>query len=152
MRTERNTFLKSFLNGFVTRLGVSISLTVLLSSISSAQTWYDSEGRLVVFKGKKVIRKVIEADESDKEAEVVNSIIPKSLELRAELSTYRGRRSYPVYYSYPRYHYGYSGRSYFPRYRDYPYCHQGSFRSSGGYSRNIHLNYRRGGLSIRARF
>ena len=140
MRTNLNTILAA--------IGVSFSLVIISAPNSNGQTWYDSEGHPLVIKGKKVIRKVVDAEELKKETENASPIIPRVLELRPELSTVKSSR----YYSYSRYHYGYRGYSRSANYYRYQHYRQGCYRSRGSSSRNVYLNYSRGGLSIRARF
>ena len=144
MRTKLNTIFAA--------IGVSFSLVIISAPNSNGQTWYDSEGHPLVIKGRKVIRKVVDAEELTKETENVSPIIPKVLELRPELSTVNSRRSYRVFYPYSRSNYGYRGYSGSANYHRYQHYHQGCYRPRGGSSRNLYLNYRRGGLSIRARF
>ncbi len=146
MRTNLNTILAT--------IGVSFSLVIISASDAKGQTWYDSEGRPLVVKGKKVIRKVVDEEVSKKEKENASPIIPKVLELRPELSTVNSSRSYPVFYPYSRYHYGYRGYSGSGNYHHQNYRHynRGCYRPRGVSNRNLYLNYRRGGVSIRARF
>ena len=124
-------------------VGVSFSLVFLTSQVVKAQTWYDSEGRAVVIDGKRVsrgdIKKVSELAD-DRNSEVI-PIIPKVLELKPELSSakFRGVRYFPYSWKYNGYHIAYLY---------YKGCYQPSRPARSG----VHLNYRRGNFSIRARY
>jgi hypothetical protein len=138
------------LNTIIATIGVSFSISLISLAGSGGETWYDSEGRPLIVVGKKVERKLVEVEDSKKE--VHNPIIPKSLELRPELSTVKRGRSYPVYYPYSRYHYGHNGYYGSVRHHHYQNHYRGCYRSNGIYRNNRYLNYRKGGLNIRARF
>lgn len=125
-------------------LGVSFCMLISLSVSAAGQTWYDSEGRPLSMKDGKVIRGNASVDK--KEEKIATPIIPKSLELRPELSTVQSQRIY--HYPYTRNHYGYYGYNRSNSYHQG--CYRPSYRSSA--RGNVYLNYRRGGLSIRARF
>jgi len=141
--------LRTNLNTIIAAIGVVFSLAIISAPYVKGQTWYDSNGRPLVIKGKKVIGKVVDAEEPKKETENVSPIIPKVLELRPELSTVKSRRSYPVFYPYSRSNYGYHGHTSSANFSHY---HRGCYRPRGVPSRNLYLNYRRGALSIRAKF
>lgn len=140
--------MRTNLNTIIAAIGVSFSLMIISAPNLNGQTWYDSEGHPLVIKGKKVIRKVVEAEELKKETENASPIIPEVLELGSELSTVNSSRFHP----YSRYYYGYRGYSGAANFHRYQRYHQGCYRARGVSSRNLYLNYRRGGLSIRARF
>jgi hypothetical protein len=146
------------LNIFLVAMGVSFC-----ANISSAQTWYDSEGRELIIDGKKVTRKEVDksAEKSDEkkkpervelEKKVVSPIIPQALELRPELSTVPSRKVYQVFHPYSNFgygHYGYYGR---PNYHHYSPYNQGCYQGGGILRNNFYLDYRRGGLRIQTRF
>lgn len=69
------------LNTIIGAITVSFSLLIILALKVNGKTWYDSEGRPLAIKGKKVIRIVVDEEESDKETENVSRVIPKILEL-----------------------------------------------------------------------
>lgn len=152
--------MKINLNTFLAILGICSSVAFISASDANGQTWYDSEGRPLVVKGKKVIRKVVEVEKSEKEIvekekpkkDNESPIIPAMLELRPELSSVKSRRSYPIYYPYSRHHYGYPSYYRTGSYHGYQHYHQGCYRTRGAVRNNIYLNYRRSGLNIRARF
>lgn len=135
--------MRTNLNMILAMVGVSFSLVVLTAPAVSAQTWYDSEGRPVVIDGKRVIRKEVMDEEQTKVASKAeeSSIIPKALVLRPELSVLKPRAA--RYYPYRGNHYGY--------YRATPY-YQGCYRPSRPARSGLHLNYRRGNFSIRAKY
>jgi hypothetical protein len=144
--------MRTNLNTIITTLGISFTMAIIATPSVNGQTWYDSEGRPLIIKGKKVIRKEIKEVESKKEPESVRSIIPKVLELRPELSNVKSRRAYPVFQPYLNRHFGYRGYYGPANHRSYQHHHQGCYKPRGVSGRNFYLNYRRSGFSIRARF
>jgi|TARA_B110000908_G_scaffold50222_1_gene61400 hypothetical protein len=140
------------LNTIIGAIAVSFSLLIILALKVNGKTWYDSEGRPLAIKGKKVIRIVVDEEESDKETENVSRVIPNILELIPELSTVKSPRFYSGFNPYSRYHYGYRVYSGSVNAHRHQYYRRGCYRARGVSSRNMYLNYRRGGVSIRAKF
>lgn len=155
-------------------IGVSFSIWFTASPVLHAQALYDSEGRELMFDGKKLIRKPLDKikEEAKVEAakeeaskieaakteaarkEPTNPIIDYALKLKPELSTQPRQHYYRSSYPYSRHgyshynhynHYGISNYYYSPYYGG---CY--NYRSIP--TNNIYLNYTRGGFSIQTQF
>ncbi len=129
--------MRTNLNTIFTILGVSffaVNLSLAQTAAqTAAQTWYDSEGRPLIIKGKKIIRQ--EVVDKEKVAPAV-PIIPKALEIRPELlprpSRVRARKIYQYAHYYP----------------DNGY--RGCYRTRRDSRRGLYFKYRSGNFSIRA--
>jgi hypothetical protein len=149
-------------------IGVSFSIWLSASPVADAQALYDSEGRELMFDGKKLIRKpvdktkresvkkeIVKEETVQKEVakkEATNPIIAKALELRPELSTPPRQKYFQSTHPYSYYNYGSYSPHYImsdPYYRPY---HHGCYNYRSIPRNGFYLNYMRGGFSIQTRF